>query len=331
MSSSSTATTPTTYNNDSNTMTSWDDSQNILSKVVPSLSSSNHKGSSGRVGILGGNERYTGAPYYAAMACLKVGADLAYVLTAQEAALPIKCYSPELMVAPIYKAMELDHAKKLNDTTSIDRLSDEMAQEVVESMKRFHCLVIGPGLGRCPVVFRAVSKIVKAAIQQELYLVFDADALYMLSLPEYRTILRGYTRAVLTPNVVEFQRLFEDIDDEDDAFEAITIIQKGQEDQILLGKSLRMVCDEEGGLKRSGGIGDILAGTVATLLSWHQILQEKEIACTEDMPLACWTACCFVRRATKYAFQKHRRSMTAPDILNELGMAVEDMSGDKNN
>ena len=32
----------------------------------------------------------------------RVGADLAYVLTAEEAALPIKCYGPELMVIPIY-------------------------------------------------------------------------------------------------------------------------------------------------------------------------------------------------------------------------------------
>ena len=77
--------------------------------ILP-LSFDSHKGSSGRVGVLGGSAQYTGAPYYAAMATLKAGADLAYVFCAQEAALPIKSYSPELMVAPVYSANEFDDA-----------------------------------------------------------------------------------------------------------------------------------------------------------------------------------------------------------------------------
>ncbi len=302
-------------------MTSWD--PQTASRVTLPLSSDHHKGSSGRIGILGGNARYTGAPFYVAMACLKAGADLAYVLTAQEAALPIKCYSPELMVEAVYMAAEFDDA----DTTQMEQLSDAMAQKVIPSMERLHCLVIGPGLGRCSVVFRAVAKIVEHAMQQQLHLVFDADALYMLSLPEYRNLLRGYHNAVLTPNVVEYKRLFENADINDTAFDAVTIIQKGQHDKIMHGKAVIMECAEEGGLKRSGGIGDILAGTVGTLVSWHAILKERNIAFVEDLPLACWTACCFVRRSTKYAFEKHRRSMTAPDILNELGKAIDDMTG----
>ncbi len=75
--------------------------------IVP-LSHNSHKGSSGRVGVLGGSARYTGAPYYAATAALHVGADLAYIFCADEAALPIKCYSPELMVIPVYPANEFD-------------------------------------------------------------------------------------------------------------------------------------------------------------------------------------------------------------------------------
>jgi NAD(P)H-hydrate repair Nnr-like enzyme with NAD(P)H-hydrate dehydratase domain len=36
-----------------------------------------------------------------------VGADLAYILTAREAAVPIKSYSPELMVTPVYDSADL--------------------------------------------------------------------------------------------------------------------------------------------------------------------------------------------------------------------------------
>lgn len=62
----------------------------ILTSVIPPMSSTGYKGSSGRIGILGGSPHYTGAPYYAAMAALKMGADLATCFCAQEASIPIK-------------------------------------------------------------------------------------------------------------------------------------------------------------------------------------------------------------------------------------------------
>lgn len=78
----------------------------MLDACILPLDSQSHKGSSGRVGVLGGSERYTGAPYYAGMAALHVGSDLAFVFCAEEASLAIKSYSPELMVAPVYSAKE---------------------------------------------------------------------------------------------------------------------------------------------------------------------------------------------------------------------------------
>jgi hypothetical protein len=61
--------------NNMKSFTTWNDdpSNHATALCVPPLTSSCHKGSSGRIGILGGSARYTGAPYYAAMASLKVG------------------------------------------------------------------------------------------------------------------------------------------------------------------------------------------------------------------------------------------------------------------
>ena len=53
--------------------TRWVDNQDAVARCIPALTPSSHKGSSGRIGVLGGSARYTGAPYYAAMASLKVG------------------------------------------------------------------------------------------------------------------------------------------------------------------------------------------------------------------------------------------------------------------
>jgi NAD(P)H-hydrate repair Nnr-like enzyme with NAD(P)H-hydrate dehydratase domain len=74
----------------------------VINRIVPSLVSSNHKGSMGRIGVVGGSSEYCGAPYYAGVSSLKVGADLASVFCSQSAAMPIKVYSPELMVSSFY-------------------------------------------------------------------------------------------------------------------------------------------------------------------------------------------------------------------------------------
>lgn len=110
---STTTTSNRKENNHSSLPQYWSDPHDAIQRCIPHMSSKSHKGSSGRVGVLGGSARYTGAPYYAAMASLKAGADLAFVFCAEEAAIPIKCYSPELMVAPVYTAREFDHALTL--------------------------------------------------------------------------------------------------------------------------------------------------------------------------------------------------------------------------
>lgn len=334
----------------------WEDGcTRALEQCILPLTSEGHKGSCGRVAVLGGSERYTGAPYYAAMACLKAGADLAYVFTAQEAALPIKCYSPELMVAPVYSAADFAEASsEQEDPAKAEGLVRNMVDQVTCELPRLHCLVIGPGLGRCPLVLQAVARIVAAARQQyNLFMVFDADALYMLSLPRYRDLLKGYSRAIITPNAMEYKRLFEnqnqqqnekDIggndyhDDVGECFSSVVVVQKGAHDVITRGPTttttnenentatVTLTCKEQGGLKRSGGIGDVLAGTIGTLTAWHAIMNnDNNKSNTDALELSCWTACCIVKRATKEAFRSKQRSMTAPDVLKELGPTIQKM------
>ena len=91
--------------------------QEAISKCVLPLTWESHKGSSGRIGILGGSARYTGAPFYAGMASLKVGADLAFCFCADEACIPIKSYSPELVVIPVYNAADFDQLQQSGTTT----------------------------------------------------------------------------------------------------------------------------------------------------------------------------------------------------------------------
>ncbi len=245
-------------------------------------------------------------------------------------------------------------------------------------MDRLHVLVIGPGLGRCPLVMQAVARIIREARHRQLALVLDADALFLLTLPEYQTLLQGYSKAILTPNAVEYQRLLQaagsnnsdDHNDRDDdttarlqqSFDQAIVVVKGRHDQVIRLTQedhdvdndetqcrRRLICTEEGGLKRSGGIGDVLSGTLGTLVSWHEILQKQpppqqpakpissniskspvtthlDESSTDWLLWSCWTACCITKRATKRAFDRKKRAMTAPDILQEIGPTVEDMT-----
>jgi ATP-dependent NAD(P)H-hydrate dehydratase len=102
----------------------WDQGRALaLEHAVMPLSYDSHKGSSGRVGVLGGSGDFTGAPFYAAMASLNAGADLSFVFCANEAALPIKSYSPELMVTPVYSVKEFEQS--LHDGETSDNKEEQ--------------------------------------------------------------------------------------------------------------------------------------------------------------------------------------------------------------
>jgi len=46
---------------------------------------------------------------------LRSGADLAYIFCADEATVPIQCYSPELIVIGVYNAFDFDQLNNNND------------------------------------------------------------------------------------------------------------------------------------------------------------------------------------------------------------------------
>lgn len=89
--------------------------------------------------------------------------------------------------------------------------SDQEAikSEVRGILDRLHAIVIGPGLGREEHMQEYARMAISVAREQDKFVVLDADGLWLIQKhPEY---IKGYARAVLTPNVVEFQRLRESL------------------------------------------------------------------------------------------------------------------------
>ena len=153
--------------------------------LAPRLSRSAHKGSCGRIAVVGGCDEYTGAPFFSAMAALRMGADQSTIFTCASAATPIKAYSPDICVTPSY-------------------------ERIFEQLTKYHAVVVGPGLGRdLSVTPSLVERIMAGCVAQKIPLLLDADALFVL--PPLAGILKGYVWAVLTPNVVELKRLCEQL------------------------------------------------------------------------------------------------------------------------
>jgi ATP-dependent NAD(P)H-hydrate dehydratase len=127
---------------------------------------------------------------------------------------------------------------------------------------------------------------------------------------------------------MEYTRLL-DANDGDlvNAFSKAIVVKKGAQVVIYRVGMKVIVCDEEGGLKWSGGIRDVLAGTLGTFLAWNEILRERETPVNRVW--SCWCACYLVKRATKHAYQEKGRSMTAPDVLASIWANVDDRTGSK--
>lgn len=74
-------------------------------------------------------------------------------------------------------------------------------------LERLHVVVIGPGLGREERTQSIGRLALQVAKSQDKYVVLDADGLWLIQ--NEPDLVKGYKRAVLTPNVVEFKRLCE--------------------------------------------------------------------------------------------------------------------------
>lgn len=101
-----------------------------------------YKGSNGKVGVIGGCFEYTGAPYYAGVSSLKSGCDLAHVFCTRSAGIPIKTYSPELIVHPTLDAS--DESEILDFEEYTQRIYNKSSKW----FGNINVFIIGPGLGR---------------------------------------------------------------------------------------------------------------------------------------------------------------------------------------
>jgi ATP-dependent NAD(P)H-hydrate dehydratase len=255
------------------------------------------------------------------------------VICEASAAPTIKSYSPNLMVSPLLCSSRTQAAAQ--DVSS----ADDLASPILDMLSRLHVLVIGPGLGRDKVTLDQVAVVIKAARKWDppIPIVLDADGLFLInSQPD---LIKGYKECILTPNVVEFARLAKslglDPDQVDrtklceqlaDRLGGVCIVQKGKDDYISDGNGT-VICDRQGGLKRSGGQGDTLTGCLGTFLAWRKGYHDGiwdgpekhgQMSRAESLLAAAFAGSAITRECSRRAFEKRGRSLQASDLTDEV-------------
>ena len=205
----------------------------LVRQLIPSFKKPSHKGGHGKVLVIGGSVEYTGAPYYAGVSSLKVGSDLAYIACVAEAAVPIKAYSPELIVHPVLPSSaslrsgsslvtsssgtggassirsdgsQLPAATADEKSAKASVISDGVSA-VTNLLERADSVVIGPGLGRDPTTLEVVARVIEILAKRRIPTVIDGDGLFLLA--QSPGLIARHSNAILTPNAVEFKRLWD--------------------------------------------------------------------------------------------------------------------------
>nr|XP_032620846.1 ATP-dependent (S)-NAD(P)H-hydrate dehydratase-like [Chelonoidis abingdonii] len=267
------------------------------------------------------------------------------------------CLSNYLMSGNMQRILKED--MKINDLNFINALylfsllsdSPNAVHEVEKWLPRLHSVVIGPGLGRDDVLLENAKGIIEKAKVKGIPIVIDADGLWLIS--QQPSLIQGYQRAILTPNYMEFSRLYEamlrdPVDSNDhhgcvlrlsQAMGNLTVVQKGERDLISDGEkawstvvdfllckdvphhSVVLVCSHEGSSRRCGGQGDLLSGSLGVLAHWAFLAGPEKTNGQNPFLVAAFGACSLTRQCNNQAFQKYGRSMTTSDMVSEVGTA----------
>jgi NAD(P)H-hydrate epimerase len=231
--------------------------------------------------IIGGGP-YFGAPAMSALSALRTGADTVRVFA------PESCYHEVAGASPVLMVTRLPG----------DSLGYDSLEVLLDECRKFDAVLIGPGLGTDEMAMKTAKAFIRSC---DVPMVIDADAIAAAKGVAIRK------QSVLTPHRGEFARLSDGRSPEEVASAmGSVILRKGAEDIITDGARTRV--NTTGTPAMTGaGTGDVLAGSVAALLS-------------KGMPA--FDAACLgayiCGKAGELAFEKRSYGLIATDVIDHI-------------
>ncbi len=233
-----------------------------VKRLIPDRIKNSHKGTYGRVALLGGAVEYSGAIRLSAMAlaALKSGAGLSTVAVPR---FLVPIVSENILEVMIYP-MESNDREIIFDKENVDGL-----------LQKVDVLTCGMGLGKSKGAHEIIYYTVKNFDKK---LILDADALNIIS--ENITVLKNIkSKIILTPHMMEFKRLYDAAFDENISIDElerdkdtyvkkftdrydVTLLLKGPETLIVNKEKGISVVDRGTPGMATAGSGDVLSGII---------------------------------------------------------------------
>ncbi|HEX4715755.1 MAG TPA: NAD(P)H-hydrate dehydratase [Ktedonobacteraceae bacterium] len=243
----------------------------LTRQLLPARPLESNKGTFGKVMLLCGSPAYPGSAFLAGNAAARVGAGL-ITLAVSEQMLPIYASSFHEATFLILPSEEEKSLKRV-DT-------------LMEGLKGYRALLIGPGLGQSPytreVILHVLERLRALPDEERPRLVIDADGLNNLSaLERWWTLLPRET--IITPHPGEMGRLCGGLKVSGGAIERLELArQKAREWQVTLllkgactiiaqasdsGNTRTRINWKANSAMATAGTGDVLAGMITGLLA----------------------------------------------------------------
>ncbi len=216
-------------------------------RIITSRALDAHKGTSGRVFILGGLEQYPGAPALAARGALRAGAGLVTVVAPINAGLQAPVEATRYTIKN-WKASELEFLK----------------------LQRMDALAFGMGVGEID------PEVVAFLLSLEKPIVLDADALQPWLIPMLENRSQTHPGIIITPHPGEAARMLETtvLEISKNPFEAARELSNRTRAVVVLKGGPSVVAWSELWVNSSGnpgmatgGMGDVLSGVLAALVA----------------------------------------------------------------
>ena len=227
-------------------------------EALPPRRPDGHKGDFGKLLIVGGAVGYTGAPYLTAAAAVRSGCGLVYL------GVPDSIW--EIEAARCVSAMPFPLASWWGG-----RLRGTALPAILEKLEGCDVLAIGPGLGRNEDTARLVREVLE---RTEKPVVLDADGINALEGHIDILDARRDRVTILTPHDGEFARIGGDLSagraEAARRFalrHGCTLVLKGHRTVTATQAGTVLVNTTGNSGLAKGGSGDVLTGTVASLLA----------------------------------------------------------------
>ena len=277
--------------------------------ALPDRPEDGHKGTFGKVLIIGGSVGMSGAVCLSSVSALRSGSGMVTAAVPRSIQMTVAAYEPCVMTIGL-------------DTDSNGQLASLSRKRIEKLLAGKDAVAIGPGLGQSAEAAELVAIVLEDC---RVPLVLDADALNVAAIGGLLAKRNKETGCVITPHPGEFARLtgLPVAEDEDTRIamsadfartHELTVVLKGPRTVVTNGARLFVNATGNSGMATAGS-GDVLTGIVASLLGQRMNAFEA----------AALAVNAHGRAGNFVAFELGERGMIASDLLQALPKAWEQM------